>query len=722
MELRRTLRVNGMTCANCARIVEKALSKIDGVKFAAVNLATNTAFVVLDKEVPFERFVEAVRSVGYDASFPDQSYGDETARLKRSKKNMLVATLLTTFLMTLMFSGLSFRYMHLTETILVALVLFYAGRDTLRGAWIALAHKHFNMDTLILFGSVTAWLTSVLHVLGFGVEPFGTIGAMIVSLHLIGRFLESNLRDKATKQVKELVGMQSREARIVTEHGEFTVPIDAVKEGLTVLVKTGERVPADGVVIEGQSLVDESMISGEPVPVPKRVGDEVTGGSLNLTGVLKVRVTKAGEDSFLARMVALVQEAQGAKIPIQALADKITNWFVPFIIVLAFLSSAVWFIWFDSLQSVTEKFNFLPWYTHVQDRLSLAVFVFLSVIVIACPCALGLATPMALVVGTSVAMRRGLLIKNAEVIQTTTEVGYVLFDKTGTLTFGKPAVIASSLPEESQSIVRAAVSRSNHPLARAVLEHLDSTTRTSKNGSEEIALDLFEELPGLGIRIVLKDQEYFVGKPADISQYSRYTNDGCSIVEVRREDIVLGFFAIRDTVREDSTEAVRKLKQLGITPVIVTGDNEEAARYVAGVVGVEKVFANTKPEEKMNIVRNFQSTGKKVIMVGDGINDAAALKAADIGIAIGSGTDIAIDSADVILVRGGISRVVEAVEISKRTFRKIKENLLFAFFYNALAIPMAMLGLLHPAIAEAAMALSSITVISNSLRLSKIGR
>lgn len=712
METKKSLKITGMTCANCARIVEKSLSKVDGVKFAAVNLATNTAFVILDKDVSDEKLKEAVEKAGYGVS-DEPSELIEEKRLKRIRTNMLISVIITVPLMVLMFlhmGGVYIPYFNEIELVLSFVVIFYAGRDTIRGATIALLHKHSNMDTLILFGSATAWFTNILSYTSLNIHAFGTVGAMIVMLHLIGRYIESYLRDRASKQVKELLALQSKEARVLVGGEEITMPIEAVKEGSIVIVKPGERIPLDGVILEGSSSIDESMLTGEPIPAFKEIDNEVIGGSLNLSGALKIRVTKTGEDSFLAKMISLIEEVQGAKVPIQALADRITNWFVPGVITLAVISGLLWYFNFDGLNMLTHSIReILPWTLHTSDPLSFSIFVFLTTVVIACPCALGLATPMALIVGTSLAAKKGLLIRNAEAIQTAKEVGYVLLDKTGTLTLGMPKVVESTLPEADAQAVASIESLSIHPLAKAIVEYVDKPI-----------IDLiedFQELHGQGVVAKVGTDEYFIGKPSDTTLYDRYTSEGKTVVEVLKNGNKCGYFVIEDVLREDSAQAIAKLKSMSITPVMVTGDNENTAKYIARLVGIEEVYANKKPDEKIDIVRHYQGMGKKVIMVGDGINDAAALKGADIGIAIGTGSDLAIDNADIIITKGGVSKIVDAIIISKATFKSIKQNLTFAFFYNVLAIPLAMLGMLHPAIAEGAMALSSITVILNSLRI-----
>ncbi|MFN6992161.1 MAG: heavy metal translocating P-type ATPase, partial [Fervidobacterium sp.] len=501
--------------------------------------------------------------------------------------------------------------------------------------------------------------------------------------------------------------------------------IEAVKENDIVLVNPNERIPVDGEVIEGTSTVDESMITGESLPVTKNPNDTVIGGSLNLSSVLKIKVTKTGEDTFLSKMIALVQEAQGAKIPIQALADKITNWFVPGIILIALFSSILWYFNFDQLNMLTHSVRqHLPWMVHISDKLSFSIFIFLSTVVIACPCALGLATPMALIVGTSTAASKGLLIRNAEAIQTIKNVGYILLDKTGTITQGKPEVvyfeILQNVPDNELEKIALIESYSNHPLAKAIVEYLtnNKSLKLLKKSSDEFQFEL-KEIPGEGIIAKVHNDEFFIGKARNIQNYEHHTSSGKSIVEVLKNDELICYFVISDKVREDAQYAIEKLKEMGIKPVMVTGDNENTAKYIAKITRIEEIYAGAKPEDKLNVVRSYQSKGKKVIMVGDGINDAAALKSADIGIAVGSGSDLAIDSSDIIITKGGISRIVDAVLISKATFKAIKQNLTFAFFYNILAIPLAMLGFLHPVIAESAMALSSITVILNTLRVKK---
>ena len=707
---KKSFSVTGMTCISCANRVENALKKIKNVEFASVNLATESAFLISEKEISLENVKKAVEESGYGISTePPEDL--EKKRYQASRKNLILSYIITVPLSILMIFnmlGYSIPYFVWIELLFGGVVIFYSGKDVFKGAWIALIHFHTNMDTLIFIGSLACWTTALLHSLKFPIISFGTIGTMIIAIHLTGRFIESHLRDKAAKEIKALIKLQAKEATVIFPEGEDTIPIEAVKVGFLVLVKPGERIPIDGKVEDGISSVDESMITGESLPVGKNKGKQVTGGSLNLTGILKIRVDKVGEESFLSQMINLIKEAQGTKIPIQALADRITLWFVPIIIILALISGIVWYFGFYEFQgflSYTRKL--FPWILNTDSSLSFAVFAFISTIVIACPCALGLAIPMALVSGTGLAAKKGLIIRNAEAIQTSKDIRIVMTDKTGTITLGRPHVASHTLPEGEMKIIAGIEKNSNHPLAKAISSFQKSTLKTEK----------IEEISGEGIRAVVNEDEYFIGKPKLPEKYLRQLKEGKIVVEVIKNGDTIGSIIIEDPIREDSTQAVLKLKNKGIVTIMLTGDNRETAQAIARRVGIEKVNSEVKPQDKLNIIREYQQKGFKILMVGDGINDAASLKGADIGVAIGEGSDLALDNADMVIVKGGLSRIVDSIEISKKTFRIIKQNLFWAFFYNGMMIPLAMAGFLHPAIAEGAMAISSITVILNSLRI-----
>jgi len=567
------------------------------------------------------------------------------------------------------------------------------------------------MDTLIAISAAASWATALMNLAGLDIPSFGTIGVMILMLHLTGRYIESHLRDRAAKQVKALMTLQPREARVVSEENTLMVPIEAVKPDTIIQVNPGERIPLDGVVIEGLSGVDESLLTGESQPVAKDTGSDVTGGAMNLSGVLLIKTTKVGEDTFLSKMLDLVREAQGSKVPLQDLADRITLIFVPAVISLAVISALIWYFFFDSLSLyVAPLAAYLPWPTAFVSPVSAAAYSFVATLVIACPCALGLATPLALVVSTGEASKNGLLIRNAEAIQTLHEVDHAILDKTGTLTLGEPEVIEWELPEEAIPFVCALESNSGHPVAKAVVNRLGIGEFEKPESAEEV--------PGEGITGRWGNDEWFVGRPLNRSRWTAKSALARTIVEVRKNGEPIGFFAISDPIRSDSKEAVSELARLGITTVMATGDGMEAALEIADQAGIENVRWEVRPEDKLSIIREAQSKGKKVLMAGDGINDAAALKGAHVGVAMGGGMDLAVDSADIVILKGGISKIVSAVKISDKTWQVIRQNLFGAFFYNIIAIPLAMLGLLHPLAAEIAMAASSITVILNSLRIS----
>jgi len=702
--------VTGMTCISCVNRVENALKKIKGVEFASVNLATESVFLISEKNVSLKTIRKAVEEAGYGISTePPENL--ERKRYQASRSNLINAYIITiplSILMLFNMSGYPISYFVWIELLFGGIVLFYIGKDIFKSAWIALIHFHTNMNSLIFLGSLACWITALLHLFRFPVLSFGTIGTMIITIHLTGRFIESNLRDKAAKEIKALIKLQAKEATVIFTDGEDTIPIEAVKADFLVLVKPGERIPVDGSIESGISSVDESMITGESLPVGKKTGERVTGGSLNLTGILHVRADKVGEESFLSQMIDLIKEAQGTKIPIQALADKITLWFVPVLMILALISGFTWYFGFNVFQGFLEvSRNYLPWIIQTDNSLSFAIFAFVSTIVIACPCALGLAIPMALVSATGLASKRGLIILNAEAIQTSKDIKLVMTDKTGTITQGYPHISEYTLPEKEMKIVAGIERNSNHPLAKAISSHTGKTLKMEK----------MEEISGKGIRATVNGNQYFIGKPVSSKTYLDIMKEGKIVVEVQKNEKNIGAIIIEDPIREDSIEAVLKLKNSGITTIMLSGDHRETAEAIAQRVGIEKVYSEVKPDDKLNIIRDYQQKGTKVLMVGDGINDAASLKGADIGVAIGEGADLAVDNADMVIVKGGLSRIVDTIEISQKTFHIIKQNLFWAFFYNGLMIPLAMAGLLHPAIAEIAMAISSITVILNSLRV-----
>ncbi len=709
-----SFRVTGMTCTTCSKIVERALSKVKGVTYASVNLATESVFVAAEDSVTFEMLESAVEKSGYKI-LKDAPADIDDIKYREARKDLFFILLTGIPLSVLMFihmtTGIHYSWYGILELVAGGIAIFWGGRRTLRGAWIALAHAHTNMDTLIAISASASWATALMNLSGLDIPSFGTVGVMILMLHLTGRYIESHLRDRAAKQVKALMTLQPREARVVSESGTLMVPVEAVKPETLIQVNPGERIPLDGIVEDGLSGVDESLLTGESQPAAKDSGSDVTGGAMNLSGVLMIRTTRSGEDTFLSKMLDLVREAQGSKVPLQDLADRITLKFVPAVITFASASALAWFFFFDILSAfVMPLAAYLPWPTAFGSPASAAAYSFVATLVIACPCALGLATPLALVVSTGEASRNGLLIRNAEAVQTLREVDHAILDKTGTLTMGEPEVREWELEDDASPFVCALESNSGHPVAKAVIRKLE--TRECEKP------DSTEELPGEGVTGRWGSDEWFVGRPLNRSKWTARSALSRTIVEVRKNGIPVGFFAVTDPIRKDSKEAVSELAKLGITAVMATGDGMEAALEIAGQAGIDEVRWEVRPEDKLTIVRETQAKGKKVLMAGDGINDAAALKGAHVGVAMGGGMDLAVDSADIVILKGGISKIVSAVKISDKTWKVIRQNLFGAFFYNIIAIPLAMLGLLHPLAAELAMAASSITVILNSLRIS----
>lgn len=713
-EQKLSFRVTGMTCTTCSKIVERALSKVEGVTYASVNLATESVFVAADESVTFKMLETAVEKSGYKI-LKEAPADIDDIKYREARKDLFFILIIGIPMSVLMFMhmvmGIHYQWYGIMEIVAGGIAIFWGGRKTLRGAWIAVTHAHTNMDTLIAISAVASWITALMNYSGLDIPSFGTIGVMILMLHLTGRYIESHLRDKAAKQIKALLTLQPREARVISDGKTHMVPIEAVKPETMIQVNPGERIPLDGLVEEGLSGVDESLLTGESLPVVKDIGSDVTGGAMNLSGILLIRTTKVGEDTFLSKMLDLVREAQGSKVPLQDLADRITLKFVPTVILLALISALMWFFFFDRLSVyVAPLAAYLPWPTAFSSAVSAAAYSFVATLVIACPCALGLATPLALVVSTGEASKKGLLIRNAEAIQTLHEVDHAILDKTGTLTLGEPKVLEWELEEEAIPFAFALESNSGHPVAKAVVRTLGTHDYDKPKSVEEI--------PGEGVTGIWGDTEWFVGRPLNRSKWTARSALARSIVEVRKNGLPVGFFAISDPIREDSKEAVSALANLGITTMMATGDGMEAALEIAEQAGIEDVRWEVRPEDKLSIIRKAQSKGKKVLMAGDGINDAAALKGAHVGVAMGGGMDLAVDSADIVILKGGISKIVSAVKISGKTWQVIRQNLFGAFFYNIIAIPLAMLGLLHPLVAELAMAASSITVILNSLRIS----
>jgi len=583
------------------------------------------------------------------------------------------------------------------------------------------------MDVLITLGTSTAFITGPAWFFS-PIMNYAGVAGMIMSFHLTGRYVEAKAKGRASQAIRKLLELEAKTARIIVNNEEKEVPIDEVEVGDLMIVRPGEKIPTDGIVIEGQSAVDESMATGESMPVPKTVGDEVIGATVNQRGMLKVRATKVGQDTFLSQVVKLVEECQGSKVPIQEFADRVTSYFVPTVLGLAIAALVLWLVAPDAVKVVSLWTQpFLPWVDPNLGVVTLAISALVATLVIACPCALGLATPTALMVGSGMGAENGVLIRHGEAIQTLRNVDTVVFDKTGTITKGRPEVtdIVPSKGYTKEEVLRLAASvevGSEHPLGEAVLR------KAKEENLELYKAEEFEAVAGRGVKAkigVSSKKLALVGNRKLMEEEGidyKSLEDDLKHLEEEAKTVTLvavnkkiaGAVAVADTLKEDSVQAVRELEGIGLRTTMLTGDNKRTAEAIAKKMGMSRVLAEVLPDQKVKEIQKLQEKGETVAMVGDGINDAPALTAANVGIAIGTGTDIAIESADVTLVRGDLSSVVTAIKLSRKTFSKIKQNLFWAFFYNTIALPAAMLGLAHPVIAEIAMATSSVTVVTNA--------
>jgi Cu+-exporting ATPase len=733
-----TLRITGMHCAACAGAVEEALRSVPGVTAASVNLTTERARVEATTDVETTALAAAVRQAGYGVAAEDAevSESEVPAARRRALFAWLIAIPIVAWMVPEMMLGIAWPSPlgYHAGTVLLALpVLFWAGGPTMRAGLRALVRRSPTMDTLIALGglaSLSTGLVAVVAELGWAprVHDYAGVAAMILAIHLTGRWIEAGAKGRASQAIRRLLSLGAKAARVVRDGAEVDVSIDDVLVGDVMVVRPGEKVPTDGVVVSGESHVDESIATGESLPVRRVAGDKVIGATLNGEGLLRVRATAVGRETFLAEIVRLVHEAQGTKVPIQALADRVTRVFVPIVLALALTTFVVWLAAPTAFDGVTEwAGRILPWVHGDAAPLSMALFAAVSVLVIACPCALGLATPTALVVGSGKGAENGILFRSGEAIQTLRGVDTVVFDKTGTITEGRPTVtdvVSAAVGEEDLLRLAGSVEQgSEHPLGRAVV------AACRERGLGLSGVDAFAAVPGQGVRGRIHGREVLAGSPAWIAGelgrenpataavVTRLEEGGRSAVAVADSSGWLGVLGISDRPKAGAATAIEELKALGVEVVLLTGDNERAARAVGRAVGIDRVIARVLPDGKVRAIEALQGEGRVVAMVGDGINDAPALRAANVGIALGTGTDIAIETGDVTLVSGDPAAVARAIRLARATFRKIRQNLFWAFFYNVVAIPLAVLGLLHPLVAEAAMALSSLNVVANASRL-----
>jgi Cu+-exporting ATPase len=673
------LPVSGMTCAACARAIENTLSGTPGVERAKVNLATNTATIEYDgARVQTPEFIRAIEELGYGVP---QTAPEADAEMPAYRRRLILAAVFAAPVLAL-------GMLHTApwvQLVLTLPVVFYAGAPFYTAAWSALRHRSANMNSLIALGTGAAFLYSVFETVRGGHGVYFEAAAVIIALILTGRMLEARARAKASEAIRKLMELQPQTARIVRGGAEIETAIEQVRAGDVVAVRPGERLPVDGTVLDGESSVDESMLTGESMPVDKRAGAAVFAGTINRAGAFHYAATKAGRGSVLGRMIELVKQAQGSRAPVARLADVVSGYFTVGVLLVALGTFGVWLL-------------FAPF--------AVAMVNAVAVLIIACPCALGLATPAAIMVGTGRGAARGILIKGGEALEMAHWIDTVVFDKTGTITRGRPVVTrvtpAGGWSETELLRLAASVERqSEHPLGKAIVESAEARGIALADASR------FAALPGNGVRAMVEGREVWVGRG----------RDGAARLDVEIDGSFVGSIEVADAIKPESAAAVRRLRDMELDVWMMTGDHPETANEIARQAGIERVLAEVLPDQKMAEVKKLQTAGKRVAMVGDGINDAAALAQADLGIAMGSGTDIAMEAGDITLMRGDLNGVVEAIELSRRTVRVIRQNLFWAFAYNVVGIPVAAMGLLSPMVASAAMALSSVTVVTNSLRL-----
>ncbi|MCX6816070.1 MAG: heavy metal translocating P-type ATPase [Candidatus Aenigmarchaeota archaeon] len=714
------LLVNGMHCASCAANITKKLQKTKGVASVNVNFATEKAAVEFDSSISEQKIIEAIENAGYGAKIISDSAQEYNKLEKKNEitrmRNMLLFSVVFAVPALLMSMFMDFQYKGWALLILATPVQFIAGYTFYKGAWNALKNKTSTMDTLIAIGTSVAYFYSVFLLLSSSkAELYFEVAAVLITLVMLGKYLEISAKGKTSEAISKLIQLTPKKAHVIRNNKEITIPVDDVRVGDIVIVKPGEKIPVDGVIISGNSSVDESMITGESMPVDKKAGDRVVGATINKFGSFNFRAMRVGADTTLAKIIKMVEEAQGSRAPIQRFADRISSVFVPAVILISITTFAAWYFMFGA-------------------TFSFALVAAVAVVVIACPCALGLATPTAIIVGTGKGAQNGILIRNGEILETASKVNAIIFDKTGTITKGEPNVTdIIAYNGDDKIIIKIAASlekKSEHPLAQAILKKAKEMRTQPKNVTG------FKAVAGHGIEGKIAGRKFLLGNIAlanknkikmpssTIKEMQALENDGKTVVLLAENKKILGMIAIADVVRDTSAEAIRKLESMGIDVYMITGDNERTANAIAKQVGIKNVFFEVLPDKKADYVKKLQKKGLKVAMTGDGINDAPALAQADVGIAMGSGTDVAVETGGIILMKNDLNDVPKALKLSRMTLAKIKQNMFFSLIYNVLGIPIAAGALyaatgllLNPMIAGGAMAMSSVSVVSNSLLL-----
>ncbi|WP_223703092.1 heavy metal translocating P-type ATPase [Sutcliffiella deserti] len=724
--------ITGMTCAACSSRVERVLNKLDGIDEATVNLTLETGTVKYNpsKVTPTD-IIARIEKAGYGATVKvEKNENAENFRQKELEKQQgkflfsLILTLPLLWAMVSHFTFTSFIYlpdMLMNPWVQMALatpVQFFIGWQFYKGAYKALKNKSANMDVLVALGTSAAYIYSLylsIEAIGSGahmVELYFETSAVIITLIILGKLFEVKAKGRSSEAIKKLMGLQAKTARVIRDGEEIDVLLENVVVGDVLAVKPGEKIPVDGEIIEGQSAVDESMLTGESLPIDKETGDAVYGSTINKNGFLKMKATKVGRETALAQIIKVVEQAQGSKAPIQRLADKISGIFVPIVVAIAILTFLVWYF-------LVDPGNFAG-----------ALVNLIAVLVIACPCALGLATPTSIMAGSGRSAELGILFKGGEHLEQTHRITTVVLDKTGTVTNGKPVLTDVLLLDEAEEqdvllLVGIAEKPSEHPLAQAIVDGI------KERGLELLDPTSFEAIPGYGIEAVVHEKKVIIGTrrlmkkhqidlgQAEVTMQS-LESAGKTAMMIAIDGEYKGIIAVADTIKDTSAKAIQRLKDMGLEVVMMTGDNQRTAEAIADLAGVDRVIAEVLPEQKAKEISKLQEEGKKVAMVGDGINDAPALVTADIGMAIGTGTDVAMEAADITLMRGDLNSIADAIMMSKKTIKNIKQNLFWAFAYNTVGIPIAALGFLAPWVAGAAMAFSSVSVVLNALRLQKV--